>query len=161
MLQFSPFKYPFFLDFFDAKLGKSLLWNVGVYLLIWRHFPEELNLQNIMLDFFGGSQLIFRSQLISLYSASYKINLCRVFVKYAKLQTNLTVWSTVYIWNSSGISLKTYHLYPLLNYISYCGHVCVFLYQAILSTQFQTSQTIEFIVRSLQFPEAPDMILRN
>jgi len=49
-----------------------------IYLLIRRHFPEELNLQNIMLGFFGGSQLIFRSQLVSLYSASYKINICHV-----------------------------------------------------------------------------------
>ena len=56
-------------------------------------------------------------------------------------------------------SSKTYHLYPLLNYACYCGHVCVSLHQAILLTQFQTSQTIEFTVCSVQFPDSPDMNL--
>jgi hypothetical protein len=56
-------------------------------------------------------------------------------------------------------SSKTYHLYPLRNYTFYCGHVCVFLYKAILLTQFQTSQMIEFTVCSVQFPDSPDMDL--
>ena len=68
------------------KLGtRSSGMLVSVYLLSRRHFPEDLNLHNIMLEFFGGSQLIFRSQIVSLYSASYKINICRVFGKCAKM----------------------------------------------------------------------------
>jgi hypothetical protein len=56
-------------------------------------------------------------------------------------------------------SSMTYHLYPLRNYTFYCGYLCVSLYQAILLTQFQTSQKIEFTVCSVQFPDSPDMNL--